>query len=77
MASSVTIISPASGAVVATHAQLSSVEALDRVAAAKAAFPAWRKTTLDDRIAIVSKFVDAVVADKENIAVELATLIGR
>ncbi|KAI9332817.1 Aldehyde/histidinol dehydrogenase [Obelidium mucronatum] len=72
------IVSPTTNAVIATHSLLSESEALSRVAASKTASGgAWRKTSLETRIQIVSKFVDAFVADGEAVAVELATLIGR
>ncbi|KAJ3006692.1 UNVERIFIED_CONTAM: hypothetical protein HDU68_003933 [Siphonaria sp. JEL0065] len=71
------VISPTTNAVVATHALLTESEALSRVAVAKTATGLWRKTSLDKRIEIVSKFVDAFVADGEATSLELATLIGR
>ncbi len=37
----------------------------------------WRATSIDDRIQIVNKFVDAFIAMKEEIATELTWLIGR
>ncbi|KAJ3386355.1 hypothetical protein HDU84_001596 [Entophlyctis sp. JEL0112] len=73
----VEILSPVSGAVVTSRPLIPEPDALARVAAAHSAARAWRKTSVDSRIDIVAKFVDAFVADGEAIATELATLIGR
>ncbi|KAI8622319.1 Aldehyde/histidinol dehydrogenase [Chytriomyces sp. MP71] len=77
MASVHPIVSPVTGAVVASHAMLGREAALNRVAVAAAAKKGWRSAGLDKRIELVSKFVDAFVADGDEVAVELATLIGR
>ncbi|KAJ3290758.1 hypothetical protein HDU79_002972 [Rhizoclosmatium sp. JEL0117] len=75
--SQLSIVSPCTGTVVATHTLIGEQEALTRVAKAKEAAATWRRTPLEERVRVVAKFVDAFVTDGENVATELATLIGR
>ncbi|KAJ3063172.1 hypothetical protein HDU98_000977 [Podochytrium sp. JEL0797] len=71
------IVSPVTGSVVSTCPLITESDALARVQKAHEAKGAWRKAGIEERIAVVNKFIDAFVADGENVAVELATLIGR
>lgn len=72
-----TTISPIDGSVyverpLATPAQLDAT-----LAAASGAFTSWRRTPLDERIAAVTRFVDAFVAKGDVLADELTWQIGR
>lgn len=65
------VVNPATEEVFATVARASQKQAADAIAAAKAAFPAWSKTPIEQRQAIVNKIADAV---RDN-AAELASLL--
>jgi acyl-CoA reductase-like NAD-dependent aldehyde dehydrogenase len=70
-------ISPIDGSVyverpLATDAQIQ--QALERARSAQAA---WRRVPLDERAAIVTRFVDAFVARKQQIAEEITRQMGR
>lgn len=65
------VINPATEEAFATVERASRKQAGDAVAAAKAAFPAWSKTPIEKRQAIVSKIADVV---RDN-AAELASLL--
>ena len=41
------------------------------------AFQSWKKAPVKERVQIMSKFVDAFVANKENITMELTLQMGR
>lgn len=69
--SSLKVVNPATEEVFATVARASQKQAADAIAAAKAAFPAWSKTPIEKRQAIVNKIADAV---RDN-AAELASLL--
>ncbi|KAJ3158457.1 hypothetical protein HDU86_002926, partial [Geranomyces michiganensis] len=72
-----TIVSPANGKPFTTIKLASASAASDAVARAAAAFPTWRATPLVNRIALVTKFVDAFIAKKDETATELSWLMGR
>jgi acyl-CoA reductase-like NAD-dependent aldehyde dehydrogenase len=65
------VINPATEETFATVERASEKQAADAIAAAKAAFPAWAKTPIAKRQAIVSKIADVV---RDN-AAELASLL--
>ncbi len=65
------VVNPATEEVFATVERASQKQAADAIAAAKAAFPAWSKTPIEKRQAIVSKIADVV---RDN-AAELARLL--
>lgn len=71
------IISPGSGQKYTSVPLLSESEALSKLQAADTAFKTWKQTTLQDRVAVLTKFVDALCADKDEIALELSHLMGR
>ncbi len=71
------IVSPGSGQVYTSVPFLSESEALSKLDAADTAFKTWKQTTLADRAAILTKFVDAFCADKDEIALELSHIMGR
>ena len=64
---------PATGETVWTGAGASGSDVADACAAARAAFPAWSRTPLEDRIAIVRTFAQAV----EQRAAAFAEIIAR
>ncbi|KAI8800538.1 Aldehyde/histidinol dehydrogenase [Cladochytrium replicatum] len=71
------ILSPFSNSVVASVPVEPESSALAKVAAAAAAFESWKSTTVETRVNIISKAIDAFLADKDAIANELANLIAR
>ncbi len=71
------IMSPADGTVVCSYPLLPESAALDAVARAARAQLAWKQVPLAERIALVTRGVEAFVADKEAVAEELARLLGR
>lgn len=62
------VINPANEEVLARCPRGSERQLNEAVAAAKAAFPAWSRTSLDERKAMLSKFADAVEARADEIA---------
>ena len=71
------IVSPGSGQVYISFPLLTESEALSKLQAADTAFKTWKQLTLADRAAVLTKFVDAFCADKDEIALELSHLMGR
>jgi len=70
-------ISPVDGSVYVER-ELASGGTVDEVIhAATAAQQAWRKVPLEQRAAICQRFVDAVIAHKDEIALELTWQMGR
>lgn len=70
-AASMDVLNPATEQVLATCPRASEAQLNEAVAAAKAAYPAWSATSIDERKAIVSKIADAIEAN----ATELAQLL--
>ena len=62
------VINPATEEVVASCPRGSEAQLNDAVAAAKAAFPAWAATSIDERKAKLSAIADAVEANGEALA---------
>lgn len=62
------VVNPATEEVFATVERASQRQAAEAVAAAKAAFPAWSKTPIERRQAIVSKLADAVRDNADELA---------
>ncbi len=61
------------GDVVGTYARASKAQAEDAIAAAKAAFPAWSRSTPQERYDILKKASDEILARRE----ELGRLLSR
>lgn len=74
---SVEIVSPANGKAFKTVQLSNSQNALEAVERSHVAFKTWKTTSLAERKAILTKFIDNFVANKEDIAIELTWLIGR
>jgi succinate-semialdehyde dehydrogenase / glutarate-semialdehyde dehydrogenase len=62
------VINPATGECLAQVADLDTADARGAVAAAHAAFPAWRATTAKERAAILRRWFDLVMANREDLA---------
>ena len=71
------IISPVTNEVVASRTLLSESEALNHLSRANDAFASWKLTPIKERIRILTLFVNAFLSKKDEIAKELALLIGR
>lgn len=70
-------ISPVDGSVYAERAQVSDQEIVAALARAVAVQADWRRRQLDERTRLMSAFVDAFVADRDDIALELTWQMGR
>ena len=73
----ITCISPIDGAEVARRAIASDAEIAAALAAARAAQAEWRHVPLGERQAAVTRFVEAMLAMKEEIGPELTRQMGR
>jgi acyl-CoA reductase-like NAD-dependent aldehyde dehydrogenase len=62
------VINPATEAPVADCPRASKAQLDQAVAAAKAAFPAWAKTSMDERKAVLNKIADAIEANAADFA---------
>src|SRR5438045_7529171 len=62
------VINPATEEPVATCARASKAQLDQAVAAAKAAFPAWSKTTMDERRAVLIAIADAIQNNLQDFA---------
>ena len=70
------ILNPATEDVIA-NVPVGTKDDVDKaVAAAKAAFPAWNATPIDERIALMEKFDEAINARKEEIADTIVAELG-
>ncbi len=67
-ASTLDVVNPADGTVFATCARADEAQLNQAVAAAKAAFPAWSKTSFEEREALLNKIADAIDADADAFA---------
>ena len=70
-------ITPVDGSVYVERPLASEAEIAEALARARAAQPAWRHTPLAERLALLSAAVDAFVANKAEIAEEIAWQMGR
>ncbi|PFH11222.1 succinate-semialdehyde dehydrogenase/glutarate-semialdehyde dehydrogenase [Collimonas sp. PA-H2] len=62
------VINPASGAVIASVPDMGAAETQRAVAAADAAWPAWRQRTAKERSNILRKWYELVMANQEDLA---------
>ncbi len=62
------VTNPATGAVLAHVADLGADETREAIAAANAAWPAWRAKTAKERAAILRKWYDLILAAQEDLA---------
>lgn len=77
MAQTSHIISPVNSEIYKTISLLSMEDAASAVTSAKIAQKEWKLLSIQDRKTYVLKFIDALIADKEDIATELTWCIGR
>ena len=68
-----TSINPATGAEFATYPEMDSAEVELRVSKAVSAFKSWRRSSLAERQAVLSKIADNFEANKHRLA-EMASL---
>src|SRR3954463_12172732 len=68
---------PADGALVATVPDCGTAETRRAIAAADAAFPAWRKLLAKERAAILRKWYDLMVANADDLAAILTAEQGK
>jgi succinate-semialdehyde dehydrogenase/glutarate-semialdehyde dehydrogenase len=62
------VTNPANGSILGTVPKMGTAETSRAIAAAKAAFPAWRDRTAKDRSAILRRWFDLIMANKEDLA---------
>ncbi|TPX60626.1 hypothetical protein SpCBS45565_g07467 [Spizellomyces sp. 'palustris'] len=74
---SYTIVSPGDSTPYKTVPLSSPDEAINALKNSSNAFQSWRKTALEERIAIMERFLMSILSKKDDIAIELANLIGR
>jgi len=70
-------ISPVDGSIYVERPLATDAEVQQALERAKKAQAKWRRTTLDERAAIVNRFIDAFVARKQQIAEEISWQMGR
>lgn len=70
-------ISPVDGSVYTERPQALDQEIAAALARAVAVQTEWRRSPLDERARLLSAFVDAFIADRDNIALELTWQMGR
>ena len=70
------VLNPATEEVIAKVPVGTNEDVDNAVAAAKAAFPAWNATPIEERIALMEKFDEAINARKEEIADTIVAELG-
>ena len=63
-----TVTNPANGSAIGTVPKMGAAETRRAVAAAQAAFPAWRERSAKDRSGILRRWFDLIMANKEDLA---------
>ncbi len=76
MAKQVTI-SPVDNTPYVTRTLATTEEINTAIERSNVAFQSWKKVPVKERVQIMSKFVDAFVSKKENLAMELTLQMGR
>jgi len=71
------IVNPANGHVLKEVAEDSPTDVAAKVARARQAQPAWARTPLDSRLAAMARFREAIVAQKEELALLLTREMGK
>ncbi|RAL13717.1 Aldedh-domain-containing protein [Aspergillus homomorphus CBS 101889] len=77
MPNEIRTLSPTTNKVIFEHPGISVDEARKVVQASHDAFRSWRKTTLAERKETVLKALDLIMADRDTLAAELTTQMGR
>jgi succinylglutamic semialdehyde dehydrogenase len=70
-------IAPADGAAIWRGNEAAAGDVDAAIAAARAAFPAWRRTSLEDRIALVRRFAKLVESNKADMAALISRETGK
>src|SRR5687768_8106885 len=70
------VVNPATGAVVATVPAGTAADVDRAVAAARAAFPGWSHTPVDERAEVVRKISDGIAERAEEIASTITAEMG-
>ena len=71
------VTNPADGGLLANVAQLGVAETRQAIAAASAAWPAWRKRTAKDRAAILRRWYELILANKDDLAMLMTAEQGK
>jgi len=71
------VTNPADGSLVAKVPQLDVADARDAIEAANAAWPAWRSKTAKERSAILRRWFDLIVANKDDLAAIMTAEQGK
>jgi len=71
------VISPIDGRVLVTRCLATSREIEEALAGARRAQPAWRRTPVAERVALVGRFCQAFLSKREEIGAELTRQMGR
>ncbi|HEY8190152.1 MAG TPA: NAD-dependent succinate-semialdehyde dehydrogenase [Micavibrio sp.] len=72
-----TVTNPANGAIIGSVPDMGVKETEQAIAAAKAAFPAWRKLTAKERSKILRKWNDLILARADDLALLMTTEQGK
>jgi len=75
--STLTVINPADGAVLGTVPKMGAAETRRAIAAADAAFPAWRARTAKERSVILRRWFELMMANQEDLAQLMTTEQGK
>lgn len=70
------VINPATDGVVETLNAASPAQVQQALESAKRAFPAWAHTPLNERVALLTRFREAIIADKETVAMLIHQEVG-
>ncbi|MDL2354651.1 MAG: NAD-dependent succinate-semialdehyde dehydrogenase [Pseudomonadota bacterium] len=76
-ASTITVTNPATGEAVGTVPHMGAAETARAIAAANAAWPAWRKTPAKERAAILRKWNDLMLANADDLALIMTAEQGK
>jgi len=71
------VINPATGAVIGTVPKMGAVETKRAIAAASAAWPAWRKKTAKERSSILRKWNDLMLANVDDLGLLMTVEQGK
>ncbi len=73
----ITVTNPATGAVLGTVPSMGAAETARAIAAANAAWPAWRKKTAKERSAVLRKWNDLMLANTDDLALIMTAEQGK
>ncbi|MFN8752386.1 MAG: aldehyde dehydrogenase family protein, partial [Betaproteobacteria bacterium] len=73
----IAVVNPATGGALGTIPRMGSPETLRAIAAADAAWPAWRARTAKDRAAVLRKWFDLMMANQDDLALIMTAEQGK